>query len=108
MSRIAELHNFPAVEQAVKGSPLVLLDMWGTYCAPCRALRPILEELAGSKPDWSFVAVNIENVPEVADAFGVQATPTLLLFKDGDEVGRSGGFIMPADLEEQMNNTSGH
>jgi thioredoxin len=106
MSRVSELATFEEVEQAIDASPKVLLDMWGSFCAPCRALRPILEELASQREDWSFVAVNIEHVPAVADKFGVQATPTLLLFKDGTEVDRSGGMILPADLTARMDRTA--
>lgn len=102
MSRVHELDSAAAVEEAIGAAPLVLLDMWGSFCAPCRALRPILEELAEKRTDWSFVAVNIEDVPAVAEKFGVQATPTILLFSGGVEVDRTGGFIMPADLTARM------
>lgn len=103
---VVELRSLAEVEEAVRRSPQVLIDLWGTYCAPCRTLRPILEELSESQTDWSFFAANIENVPAVAEAFDVSATPTLLLFKNGSEVDRSGGFIMPKDLEERMNKAS--
>ncbi|GEL23705.1 hypothetical protein PSU4_26590 [Pseudonocardia sulfidoxydans NBRC 16205] len=102
MSSIDELVTVEAVEEAIGADPHVVLDMWGHFCAPCRALRPVLEELAQERTDWRFVAVNIEDVPAVADKFGVRATPTILLFKDGAEVDRSGGFIMPADLTARM------
>lgn len=106
MTRIAELTTFDAVEEAIAGSPKVLIDMWGSFCAPCRALRPILEEIATQREDWSFLAVNIEKVPGVAEKFGVQATPTLLLFKDGAEVDRNGGMILPGDLTARMDGAS--
>lgn len=98
MSQIEELDSVVAVEQAIGTAPQLLLEMWGTYCAPCRALRPVLEELAAERQDWRFVAVNVESVPDVGDAFGVRGTPTILLFKGGAEVDRTSGFIMPADL----------
>lgn len=106
MSQLQELDTLQDVEAAIDAAPRLVLDMWATYCGPCRSLRPILEEMAEDREDWSFVAVNIEDVPAIAEKYGVQATPTLLLFKDGSEVDRTGGFIMPADLAARMDKAS--
>jgi len=70
----------------------VVLDFWGTWCQPCRSLRPHLEQLADDHVDqWRMVAVHVENSPTLVDGFDVGATPTLVYLRDGDEVARTTG-----------------
>lgn len=103
MPGVEELISLGQMSNATGASNLVLVELWGTHCAPCRALRPLLEKMADERTDWSFNALNIEAVPEVAEAYGVRGTPTIILFKDGEEVDRTAGFVMPEDLTERMN-----
>ena len=80
----------------------VLVDFWGPWCGPCRALRPHLAKMALEREeDWCFVAVNTEEHEDVAEAFAVSSLPTLALFKAGREVGRlSGGITLGAVAEK--------
>ncbi|MEV8358156.1 thioredoxin family protein [Microbacterium sp. NPDC076895] len=102
MTGVAELTSSQQVHEAIAGSPHVLVEMWGTHCAPCRSLRPILERMAGEHDDWSFNAINVEAIDGIADEFGVRGTPTILLYQDGVEKTRTNGFVMPNDLIERM------
>ncbi len=66
-----------------------LLDFTATYCPPCKALQPVLAALATEYgPRLEIVEINTEEDPEKAQQFGVRATPTLVLVRDGIEVGR--------------------
>ena len=68
---------------------ITLVDFWAPWCGPCRMQTPILEELAGSiKGRVKIAKVNVDEASGVAGSFGVQAIPTLILFKDGKEVQR--------------------
>jgi thioredoxin 1 len=81
----------------------VLVDFWGTWCAPCRAMRPHLDRFADAhESDAQVVAVNIEKFPGVADRFEVQSTPTLVLFREGRAVRRFMGATLPGELEEEL------
>jgi thioredoxin 1 len=80
--------------EVIKSKVPVLVDFWAEWCAPCRALAPTLEEVAGQfKDKIKLVKINIDDNPETPTQFGVRSIPTLILFKDGKQVDQSLGNI---------------
>lgn len=71
---------------------LVLLDLNATWCGPCRMLKPVLEKLDGEMTDVDFYGIDVDDMPEFAEEFGVSSIPCVILVKDGKEVARSVGF----------------
>ncbi|MBP5574561.1 MAG: thioredoxin [Bacilli bacterium] len=71
---------------------LVLVDFFATWCGPCKMLSPVLEEVANENPNLSILKIDVDEVGPLAAKFGVQAIPTLILFKDGQQVATKMGY----------------
>ena len=70
----------------------VLLDFFAVWCGPCQMLSPIVDEIGEEKSDMVVGKINVDDQPELANAFGVSSIPTLVVMKDGKEAARSVGL----------------
>lgn len=90
--------------QTTKSYPLLVVDCWAAWCAPCRAIAPVLDDLAREySGKIVFGKLNVDENPETTNAYGVQAIPTLLVMKDGKEVDRVVGVVPKSHLQEKLN-----
>lgn len=81
----------------------VLVDFWATWCAPCRAIAPALEELASQyKGKVKIAKINIDDNQDTPQQYGVRSIPTLLLFKGGKVVEQIVGAVPKAKLEDAL------
>ena len=89
--------------QTIKNYPLVVVDCWAAWCAPCRAIAPVVEQLAR---DYSgkvvFGKLNVDENPETAQRYGIMAIPTLLVMKNGEEIDRIVGALPKSQLEAKI------
>ena len=69
----------------------VLLDFWAPWCAPCRMLAPIVEEIASERPDIKVGKINVDEQPELASKFSIMSIPTLVVMKNGKIVQQVSG-----------------
>lgn len=80
----------------------VLVDFYADWCAPCRALAPILEQLAQETQDVRIVKVNVDQAPNLAAQYRVSAIPTLILFNQGKPVQRMTGLMSKEELKRVL------
>lgn len=72
----------------------VLVDFWAPWCAPCKMMAPIFEQVAGEvEPRVRFLKLNTEDYPDAAAPLGIRSIPTLILFKQGREAARVSGAM---------------
>lgn len=85
------------------GESPILVDFWAPWCGPCKAIAPILEELAGEIGDKVRICkLNVDEHSDVASRFNIRAIPTLLIFKNGEVVDQLVGMTSKNDLETKL------
>jgi thioredoxin 1 len=91
-------------ERAVLQSEgLVMVDFWAPWCPPCRVISPMLEDLAGEYAGRVTIAkLNTDNGMERATQYGVQGMPTLIFFRQGQEVGRIIGAGSKSSYQQKL------
>lgn len=101
--KIANLTTATFNETITTGSVPILVDFWAPWCGPCKAIAPILEELATELDGKVKIAkVNVDDNDGVAAQYGVRAIPTMLLFKGGQLAEQFVGMMPKATLKEKL------
>lgn len=103
---MAAIHiNAKQYEELILGSQPVLVDFWAPWCTYCRRIDPVLNKLADSREDVLIVKVNIDEEPELARQEQIEVIPTLVVYKDGYELGSIVAPESKARIEEFLAET---
>ena len=92
--------NFQA--EITKSDKPVLVDFWAVWCGPCQMMAPILHELETKMPDVQVGKVNVDEQMDLARQFRVVSIPTLIIFKNGQEVQRMVGVTSKEELKDAL------
>lgn len=92
--------NFESVKNSEKK---VLLDFYADWCGPCRMVSPIVDEIAEENPQYLVGKINVDEEPELAQAFGVATIPTLVVINDGKIVSQSSGARPKQQILDLLN-----
>lgn len=84
--------------EVLKSDKPVIVDFWASWCGPCRMLSPIVDEVAEETTAIKVCKINVDEEPDLASQFKVMTIPTLIVFKDGQEVKRNVGVISKEEV----------
>jgi thioredoxin 1 len=97
---VKEVGSLAELEKAFKeaGSKAVLVDFYATWCGPCKAIAPLLQQLSEKTPSMVVLKVDVDKAEDIAQKYDIQAMPTFKIFKNGEEVETAVGGN-PATIE---------
>jgi len=101
---VLEIEDGSFEAEVLQSEKPVLVDFWAPWCGPCRAIAPVVEELAGTFGEKiKFAKCNVDDNPVTPGKFGIKSIPTLILFDGGDIVDKVIGIVAKSKLEEMLN-----
>ena len=98
-----ELNSKNFKEEVLESSIPVLIDLWAPWCMPCRMITPIVDQLAeDNQGKLKVCKLNTDENQDIAARYGIQGIPTLLFFKDGQEVDRLVGVTPKPIIQKKV------
>ena len=86
----------------INNNDTVLIDFYAEWCGPCRSLGPVLDEISDENPNLIIGKINVDDEMELASQFHVRSIPTMIIFKDGNEVERLIGFLPKDEILKKL------
>ena len=100
---IVEIDDSSFDSEIVQSDKPAVVDFWAPWCGPCKAIGPVIEELAKTYGEQiKFTKCNVDDNPVTPGKFGIKAIPTLIFFKEGKVVDQITGMVAKSKLEETI------
>jgi len=101
---VIEIEDSSFDTEVLQSDKPALVDFWAPWCGPCKAISPVINDLAGEFGDRvKFTKCNVDDNPVTPGKYGIKAIPTLIFFKDGQVVEQITGMVAKSKLEEAIN-----
>jgi thioredoxin 1 len=101
---VTELKDYTFKKEVEESKIPVIIDFFADWCGPCQMMKPVFEKISKDyEGKLKFTKVNTENSPELAERFGIQGIPCLVIAKKGKEVNRIVGFMSENSLKQKIN-----
>ena len=95
---VLKINNENFRSEVLQSEKVVLLDFYADWCGPCRMVSPLVDEIAEENPQYLVGKINVDEEPELAQAFGVISIPYLVVMKNGQIVNQSAGARPKAQI----------
>lgn len=86
--------------EVMKTEKVVVIDFWATWCGPCKMMAPVVEEVAKDYPNVKVCKVNVDEEPELSNAFKIVSIPTIVVIKNGEIIDSVVGYRPKEDIEK--------
>jgi thioredoxin 1 len=99
---VQEITDSSFEDEVINAGNPVVVDFWAPWCAPCRTISPILEEISDEREDVRFVKLNVDDNPQAAMSYKVTSIPTIARFENGEITHQAVGMLPRKQLVEQL------
>jgi thioredoxin 1 len=101
--KVKEISDTNFKQEVIDSDKLTFVDFWAPWCMPCKAIAPVIEELASTYDGKvKFAKLNVDDNPATASTYGVRGIPTMILFKNGSVVDQIVGAVPKAEIEKAI------
>ncbi len=100
MAKEITMYDFET--EVLNNSKPAIVDFYAQWCGPCKMMAPVFKELSSQMTDCDFYKVNVDNEQDLASKYKVMSIPTVIIFKDGEPVSTSVGFLSKEDLKNKI------